>query len=114
MNRYEQFVMLCERMCSAEKFVINHRQREHNSAMSALERLKKKMYSEPEHSLSLASSLLQHDNEKVRCVAAVYCLEADICVEDAKETLLDIYRNSTDRIRSMNAYWTMMLTPRIW
>ena len=114
MNRYEQFVMLCEQTCEANEYRIEHRRREHNSAMRALERLKIRLYSEPEHSLPLMSALLQHHSEKVRINASAYCLEANICVDAARNIAADIYRNSTDKILALNAYFTMMLRPRTW
>ena len=111
---FDEFVTICEKTCSADEFKSKKRRTEHNAAMTSLEKLKKKMFVEQEHCLSIAVALMQHDNEKVRINAAAYCLEANISVETAKQVLLDIYRNSSDRILSYNAYWTMMLPPRQW
>ena len=86
--------------------------RVHNRAMRELHRLKKALYREEGHGVAVIVPLLEHSDARVLIYAASYCLEADVLVERAREVLTSIRQESPDSLHRLNAFFTLMLTPR--
>lgn len=86
--------------------------RMHNRAMRELHHIKKALYRAEAHGVAVVRPLLENPDERVLIYAASYCLEADLLLEKAREVLTSIRQQSPNSLHRMNAFFTLMLTPR--
>lgn len=111
MDLSDRILMLCSatmNSLSVPKRVL----RIHNRAMRELHHIKKALYREEGHGVAVIGPLLENPDERVLIYAASYCLEADLLVEKAREVLTSIRQKSSNSLHRMNAFFTLMLTPR--
>ena len=76
----------------------------HNQAYAEIDNLNKELYTRPDKGLSIAEKLLGDKNPSIRYCIAIYCLQAQIHVESAKNVLTLIDTDQTlDVILRLNA-----------
>ena len=111
MELYDRILTLCASTMDSLS-VPKNTIRVHNRAMRELHRLKKALYREEGHGVAVIAPLLEHSDERVLLFAASYCLEADLLWEKAREVLIAIKQESPNKLHQLNAYMSLMLTPR--
>jgi hypothetical protein len=75
----------------------------HNSAMKKLNAICDELRANIPYATELLSTLLKNENEQVKLISASHCLKLGICSATAKNVLIDIQRNSNNKVRAFDA-----------
>lgn len=100
-NLYIQLCML--KIDNAIDYADKHKVKAHNSAMKKLNSICEELKINTPYAIEFLSRLLKNENEQVRLTAASHCFNLDLCMQQAKNVLLDIQRNSKNKIHVFNA-----------
>ena len=98
---YNVIVELSSKLCYKDDYGVKKKVKEHNKAMTKLNRLDQEM-NNPEGKQVLLE-LLYHTNDQVILSAAMLCLKLKFNLSDAKKRIAYVRDESSDSIVSFNA-----------
>ena len=102
---YNQYVELCENMCTADDYVDKAKLRKHNQAMRKILDLHKKM--KEFDSSELLAKLLSNSNEQVILHAASFGIQNDVLYCRSMKALENLDARSKDPSISINAHMSI-------
>ncbi|MGI6745671.1 MAG: DUF2019 domain-containing protein [Acutalibacteraceae bacterium] len=104
MNYEDLYIQLCMlKIDNAIDYADKHKVKAHNSAMKKLNSICEEFKMNTPYAIEILSHLLNNENEQVRLTAASHCFNLDLCRQQAKDVLLDIQKNSKNKINVFNA-----------
>lgn len=104
-----KYIALCSKLCAGPSDYTKANVKAHNNASRELLSCAEELSKNPALAESVFSTLMQHENAKVRQTAATHALKYHFCTEQALETL-DALSMGEDPFAS----WEADLTRKVW
>lgn len=99
----KKFIKLCERLCKENEDYTKTNAVKHNKSMKKLAEMCKKLSYDKNNAEIIYNTLMKHDDENIRAIAAFHSLSLNINLEKAQEVLRNIIENTNNPIEKFNA-----------
>lgn len=104
------FVDLCLKQCTEDDYDDRSKVKIHNAAYKQLWKLQNEM--KQIDCTEMLTTLLEHEDERVKIGAATMCFKEQILVETAKSVLMEILQNTKDKTFAFNAKLLLEQAPQ--